>query len=408
MPVSTSVPVQTRPDIDLTDGQFYAHLLGHPRAAYRWMRENEPIFRDRNGLVAITTYSAIMDAERQPALFSNAGGIRPDMPPLPMMIDLDDPEHFKRRKLVSAGFTKRRVLDQVGSIDELCDDLIDDIAERGECDFVDSLAGPLPMAVIGNMMGVDKADRPKFLKWTDDFLLTLSSTATPEILATAMESFAQLSEYINQMVSVRKVEATTDMVSALVYAEVDGERLSEEQVFQEILMLLVAGDETTRHTLSGGWAELLRHPDLHAQLRDDTETLIGPAIEEMLRYSSPVKNMCRHLTTDAEFYGYQFNKGDKALLMFESANFDDSVFDSPEEFLIDRSPNNHLAFGFGAHFCIGNQLARLELREMSQKLLTRLPDLRLDTDGALPLRPANFAVGIESMPVAFTPVERKR
>nr|WP_231986280.1 cytochrome P450 [Mycobacterium sp. E2479] len=397
---------QIRPDLDFTDGQFYAHLLGHPRSAYGWMRGNEPIFRDRNGLVGITTYAAIMDAERQPDLFSNAGGIRPDMPPLPMMIDLDDPEHMKRRKLVSAGFTKRRVLDQVGSIDTLCDELIDEVAERGECDFVEYLAAPLPMAVIGNMMGVEKADRPKFLKWTDDFLLTLSSTATPEILATAMESFAQLSDYINRMVATRKAEATSDMVSALVYAEVDGEKLSDEQVFQEILMLLVAGDETTRHTLSGGWAELLRHPGQHARLREDTTTLLGTAIEEMLRYSSPVKNMCRHLTRDAEFYGYSFEKGDKALLMFESANFDESIFDEPEEFRIDRAPNNHLAFGFGAHFCIGNQLARLELREMSRKLLGRLPDLRLATDGPLPLRPANFAVGLESMPVTFTPVAR--
>lgn len=406
MSFTTSVLAQVRPDLDFTDGQFYAHNLGNPREAYRWMRANEPIFPDRNGLVGITTYTAIMEAERRPEVFSNAGGIRPDMPPLPMMIDLDDPEHNKRRKLVSAGFTKRRVLDQVGSIDVLCDELIDEVCERGECDFIEYLAGPLPMAVIGNMMGVDKGDRAKFLKWTDDFLLTLSSTATPEILATAMESFAQLSEYINRMMTQRRNEPTVDMVSDLIYAEVDGERLSDEQVFQEILMLLVAGDETTRHTLSGGWAELLRHPDQHARLRNDTADLLHPAVEEMLRWSSPVKNMCRHLTDDVEFHGYQFKRGDKALLMFESANFDEAVFANAEEFRIDRSPNNHIAFGFGAHFCLGNQLARLELREMSQKLLERLPDLRLSTDDALPMRPANFAVGIESMPVNFSPVAR--
>jgi cholest-4-en-3-one 26-monooxygenase len=125
-----------------------------------------------------------------------------------------------------------------------------------------------------------------------------------------------------------------------------------------------------------------------------------------LRYSSPVKNMCRHLTADAEFQGFAFNEGDKALLMFESANFDDAVFDAPEEFRIDRSPNTHLAFGFGAHFCIGNQLARLELREMSKKILERMPNLQLATDEALPMRPANFAVGIESMPVTFTAAGR--
>ena len=164
-------------------------------------------------------------------------------------------------------------------------------------------------------------------------------------------------------------------------------------------------DETTRHTLSGGTEQLLRHRDQWEALVAQPDLLPG-AIEEMLRWTSPVKNMCRTLTADTEFHGTSLKAGEKIMLMFESANFDESVFGDPENFRIDRNPNSHLAFGFGTHFCLGNQLARLELKIMLTKVLSRLPDLRLADDTALPLRPANFVSGLESMPVVFTPTAR--
>jgi cholest-4-en-3-one 26-monooxygenase len=379
----------TRPDVDLTDGDFYA---GDSHPVYAWMRENEPVFRDRNGLAAAATYAAVIEAERNPELFSNAGGIRPDQPGVEMMIEMDDPQHLLRRKLVNSGFTRKRVKNLEASIISLCDTLIDAVCERGECDFVWDIAAPLPMAVIGDMLGVRPDEREMFLRWSDDLVGALSSTADPEKFQVTMDAFAAYSEYMTGMITERKATPTDDLVSVLVHAEVEG------------LLLLIGGDETTRHTLSGGTRQLLRHPDQHQSLIKNLD-LLPNAIEEMLRWTAPVKNMARTVTADTEFHGTKLTQGEKMILLFESANFDEKVFDEPERFDITRYPNNHLAFGFGTHFCLGNQLARLEISLMQERLLKRLPDMRLASDAQLPLRPANFVSGLEQMPVTFTPTE---
>lgn len=386
--------------VDLTDGRFYAS--GEARDAYRWMREHQPVFRDRNGLAAAATYRAVIDAERQPELFSNAGGIRPTTPPLPHMIDMDDPAHLLRRKLVNAGFTRKRVKDKAESIEALCDALIDAVCERGECDFVRDLAAPLPMAVIGDMLGVAPEDRETLLAWSDDLVVALSSTASEESLAAAVTALTAYNEFMAGTLEARRREPTDDLVSVLIGAEVDGQRLTDEQILAETLLILIGGDETTRHTLSGGTAELARHRDQWDALRADA-SLLTDAVEEMLRWTSPVKNMCRTLTADTDFHGTGLHAGEKIMLLFESANFDETVFGDPEVFRIDRNPNNHVSFGFGTHFCLGNQLARLELATMTRRVLARLPDLRLAEGAHFPLRPANFVSGLEAMPVEFTP-----
>jgi cytochrome P450 family 142 subfamily A polypeptide 1 len=315
---------------------------------------------------------------------------------------MDDPQHLLRRKLVNYGFTRKRVKNLEASITSLCDTLIDAVCQRGECDFVWDLAAPLPMAVIGDMLGVRPEEREMFLKWSDDLLVALSSTAAEEDIQVTMDAFAAYSEYMLGMIAERKDEPTDDLVSVLVHAEVEGSRLEDHQIVTEVLLLLIGGDETTRHTLSGGTRQLLLHPDQHRRLVNDL-ALLPNAIEEMLRWTAPVKNMARTITADTEFHGTRLNQGEKMILLFESANFDEKVFEDPESFDIERYPNNHLAFGFGTHFCLGNQLARLELSIMQTRLLQRLPDLRLASDAALPLRPANFVSGLEKMPVAFTP-----
>jgi len=404
----TMIGSETRPDtiadIDLTDGHFYADGR-RAREAYRWMRANEPVFRDRNGLAGATTYQAILDAERNPELFSSTGGIRPDQPGMPYMIDMDDPAHLLRRKLVNAGFTRKRVKDKEASIHALCDTLIDAVCERGECDFVRDLAAPLPMAVIGDMLGVLPEERGMLLKWSDDLVTGLSSHIDPASLEfqTVMNAFAAYTAFTMDIIKKRRTEPTEDLFSILVNAEVEGQRMSDDEIVMETLLILVGGDETTRHTLSGGTEQLLRNRDQWDLLRRDPSLLPG-AIEEMLRWTAPVKNMCRTLTADTEFHGTTLREGEKIMLLFESANFDETVFDQPEKFDIRRNPNSHMAFGFGTHFCLGNQLARLELSLMTGRVLERLPDLRLASeDSSLPLRPANFVSGLESMPVVFTP-----
>ncbi len=392
--------MSTAPDVDLTDGTFFAD--GGARAAYSWMRANQPVFRDRRGLAAAATYQAVIDAERNPELFSNTGGIRPDQVGMPYMIDMDDPPHLLRRKLVNSGFTRKRVMDKATGIDTLCDTLIDAICERGECDFVRDIAAPLPMAVIGDMLGVLPEDRATLLKWSDDLVCGLSSHADEATIKAVMDAFGSYLAFTMEMIAKRRAEPTEDLFSILVNAEVDGQRLSDDEIVYETLLILIGGDETTRHTLSGGTEQLLRHSDQWASLQSDAQGLPG-AVEEMLRWTSPVKNMARTVTSDTEFHGTQLRAGEKILLMFESANFDEAVFGDPEKFRMDRNPNNHIAFGFGTHFCLGNQLARLELSTMTRKILERLPDLRLADESALPLRAANFVSGLEAMPVVFTP-----
>ena len=393
----------TKPDVDLTNGSFYSDRNAHE--VYRWMRANEPVFRDRNGLAAAATYQAVIEAERDPETFSNTGGIRPDQPGMPYMIDMDDPSHLLRRKLVNAGFTRKRVMDKLAGIDVLCDSLIDAVCEQGECDFVRDIAAPLPMAVIGDMLGVLPAERATLLKWSDDLVCGLNSAADEETLQAVMDAFAGYSAYAVETIAKRRTEPTDDLFSILVNSEVEGQRMDDQEIIMETLLILIGGDETTRHTLSGGTEQLLRNQDQWAQLIAD-DTLVAGAIEEMLRWTSPVKNMARTAMRDVEFHGTELRQGEKMLLMFESANFDESVFGDPETFRVDRNPNSHLAFGFGTHFCLGNQLARLELSTMLRKLLVRLPDLRLADGAEVPLRPANFVSGPEAMPVVFTPTRR--
>ena len=320
-----------------------------------------------------------------------------------MMIDMDDPEHWKRRKLVNKGFTPRRVRDSEQNIRDVCDAIIDSVCERGECDFVNDIAAPLPMILIGDMLGVEPKDRGDLLRWSDDMLSALSGHNQEVAMVKAMEAMMGYTEFCTHAVAQRQEQATDDLMSLLVHAEVDGDKLSPDDILHESLLILIGGDETTRHVISGGVEQLMLNPDQRQILIDDP-TKITVAVEEMLRWVTPIKNMCRTVTHDTEFMGQPMLAGQKCMLLFESANRDSTRFADPFRFDVQRTPNEHLAFGFGAHFCLGQALARLELKVMFEQLLSRMPDLEFATDAAsLPRRPANFVSGLESMPVRFTP-----
>ena len=264
------------------------------------------------------------------------------------------------------------------------------------------------MAVIGDMLGVLPDERELFLKWSDDMMEGLSSTVSEADMQVTLDAFMAYNEYTMNKIEQRRAEPTEDLISVLVHAEVDGQRLSDDDILQETLLILVGGDETTRHTISGGTEQLIRHPEQWDLLQNNPD-LVPLAIEEMLRWTSPLKNMARTITADTDFHGTQLRKGEKMLLMFESANFDEAVFGDPDNFNVQRDPNSHLAFGFGTHFCLGNQLARIELINMIGAVLKRLPDLQLaDSAATLPLRAANFVSGLEAMPVTFTPTKPVR
>jgi cholest-4-en-3-one 26-monooxygenase len=247
------------------------------------------------------------------------------------------------------------------------------------------------------MLGIEPADRDELLRWSDDMLGSLSGD--PGRLEAAAVAFGEYSEYARRMIAARRDRPRDDLVSVLVHAEVDGDRLDDDELVFETLLILVGGDETTRHVITGGTEQLLRHPGQRQKLLDDPG-LVPSAVEEMLRWVSPIKNMHRTITRDVEVEGQRLRAGDRVLLLYESANFDESHFDDPDRFDVERSPNEHLAFGFGPHFCLGASLARLEIRAMHDRLLARLPDLELAADAPLP----SFLSGVETMPVRFTPV----
>jgi cytochrome P450 family 142 subfamily A polypeptide 1 len=394
----TTVPSELT--IGLTDGMFYG---GDPFPAFAWMRDNAPAYYDdSSGVWGITRYADIKEISKDPDTFSNAGGIRPDSGALPMMIDTDAPEHVRRRRLVSEGFTPRRIKESEEGIRNICDAIIDRVCEVGSADFVRDIAAPLPMIVIGNMLGVAPEDRDDLLRWSDDMLKALGSP-DPGAMDTAALAAMEYADYITAVAKQRRRDSQSDdLIGTLVHAEIEGDRLDEPSIIYESLLILIGGDETTRHVISGGMYELLRHPEQLRSLGAD-RTLMSCAVEEMLRWVTPIKNMARQMTRDVEFQGETLHKGEKLLLLYPSGNRDERVFAEPEQFDITRSPNDHMAFGFGSHFCLGNRLARMELSVMFDRLLDRLPDLALADPGEPPKRAANFVSGYETMPVVFTP-----
>ena len=393
-----------RPWINLVDGAFYGN---DPYPAFKWMRANEPVYFDEaTGIWGITKHRDIKDVSKDPQTFSSAGGIRPDQGALPMMIDMDAPAHVERRRLVSAGFTPVRVRAMEEGIRQVCDGIIDAVIEEGRCDLVADIAAPLPLIVIGDMLGVAPEDRGELLRWSDD-LMKGQGSEDPELLEAMMTAFIEYTAYMTEVIEDRRrTGKDDDLVGILVHAgDETGGQLDTDSLIHETLLIVIGGDETTRHVISGGVEALLANPGQFAALREDP-ALIPKAIEEMLRWVTPIKNMARTTTRDAQIRGTTIPEGDKLLLLYPSANRDEEVFIEPERFDIARTPNDHVAFGFGAHFCLGNQLARMEMRTMLEQLCARVPDLARADDAAIEHRDANFVSGIESRAVTFTPGPR--
>jgi cholest-4-en-3-one 26-monooxygenase len=362
------------------------------------MRANAPVYWDGQAW-ALTRYDDLKHASSDPATFSNAGGIRAESPPVAMMIDMDDPDHLRRRKLVNRGYTPRRVRDREEEVRSTCTAILDRLDGRDTCDLVWDIAAPLPLAMIANDLGVDESDRQQVLEWSDAMLRAL--TGDPDILERAAAAFGEYVTYAAGVIESRRAKPTDDLMSVLCHAEVEGERLTDDEIVHEALLILIGGDETTRHVISGGAYQLLLDRSRWERLRADA-ALLATAVEEMLRWVSPIKNMNRTATRDIELAGQTIAEGDNVLLLYPSANRDESVFEKPFDFDIGRTPNEHVAFGFGTHFCLGNSLARLELRVMFEELLRRFPDIALVSAEEPAHRPANFISGYETLPVRLT------
>jgi cytochrome P450 family 142 subfamily A polypeptide 1 len=380
-----------RDDLVVMSLEFHAD----PLERMAWMREHAPAYWDDvTGLWAITSHELVSRIEADSETFCSAKGSRPEGA-VPSMINTDAPEHTRRRRIVSSGFTPRRVAAHEAFLRSTVTGLIAAVVDDGGCDFVRDIARPIPLRMIAKLMGLPLADEDKLLHWSDLF-----ATGGEEVREEVMGAVVEWISYVHEQVAQRTDPAAEDLISLLVHHP--EERLSDQDLIFETMLILVGGDETTRHVMAGGLEQLLRHPDQLEALRDDPSRL-PVAIEEMLRWVSPVRNMNRTATRDVELAGQQVLAGDRLLLLYQGANRDPEVFTDPDRFDTTRSPNPHVAFGAnGRHFCLGANLARLELKVLFEEVLRRLPGLRLAQPGtSQPERRGNFVLGIEELPLVW-------
>lgn len=327
-----------------------------------------------------------------------------------MMLYTDPPKHTRYRLLVQKGFTPRMVNLLEQHLEAKAVAIVDNIIERGECDFVEDLAAELPLQAIAEIMGVPQEDRRLLFQWSNQLI----GADDPEYArnnadgdATAsMTAAMELYMYVNALAKARQADPRDDIVTRLINAEIEGDKLSELEFDMFMLLLTVAGNETTRNTTSWGMWALLNHPDELAKLKADPDTLLPGAIEEVLRWASPVYHFRRTAVHDTEVRGQEIKANDKVVIWYISANRDEDVFEDPFRFDITRSPNEQIAFGGGGpHFCLGANLARMELRLIFREILERLDDIQLAAAPSL-LR-SNFIGGIKQMPITFKPGPRK-
>jgi cholest-4-en-3-one 26-monooxygenase len=397
-------------ELDLLDPDTYAG--GVPHETFAQLRREAPVYRhERPGglpfwaitryrdVVAVSRDWATFSSERQGALLAETTEETLATQRL-MMLNMDPPRHTKLRALVNKGFTPR----QVGLLSEpvrrVCAELVDAVVERGECDFVAEIAAELPLQVIAELIGIPPSDRHQVFEWSN----TLVGSSDPEFresLDDAQIAAMQMYAYANELAQARKDSPRDDLVSVLMRAEVDGERLTEMEFDLFFLLLAVAGNETTRNLISGGMLALMEHPDQRARLLADP-SLLDSAVEEMLRWVTPVMQFQRTAQRDTEVAGVPIAEGDRVGVFYVSANRDEEVFAEPGRFDVGRAPNDHIAFGGGGpHFCLGMNLARLEIRHVFDELLRRLPDA--EPGGPVRRLRSNFLNGIKAMPVRFTP-----
>ena len=417
--MTTSLPAPPF-ELDVLDPTLYIRGVAHD--VFRWLRENDPVHRDENnGLWVVTKYDDVGYVERQPELFCSGQGVRPKGggggADALSIVSMDDPEHARQRRLVSRGFTPSRITQLMEHIREIARGLVDNVAARGECDFVADIAKPLPLIVIAEMLGLPVDDRDLLAHWSDTMMAAEGAVDDDAITQAAGQAWGEYITYLASLLEQRRANPRDDLISVLLSSADAGELTFDDSVIATgsagfnglgasellgfLVLLLVAGNETTRNGLSGGMLALSRHPQEKAKLVADP-SLVNGATEEILRYVSPVISFSRVVTRETELRGRQLALGDVLLNLYPSANRDADVFDDPDIFSIERSPNLHLAFGTGPHFCLGANLARTEIRILLEELFARLPDVHVP-DGADAVRGANTLVTtIQSLPVEFT------
>jgi cholest-4-en-3-one 26-monooxygenase len=395
----------------LYDPATYDH--GFPYERFAELRAHDPVSHHEHpawerGYWVVSRHADVQRVSRDWTAFRNAPNpFLPDRPTFGndgtslLMISLDPPEHTKLRKIISSGFTPRRINDLAGHVKDRVDRVIDAVADRGECDLVRDIALWLPLHAIADLVGVPEEDREQVFEWTELTFGFDASVTDAERMNAATDMFA----YADAMCAERRARPRDDLMTVLLEAEVDGDRLTDMHLSAFFMLLQNAGSETTRNLITTGTLALLERPDQLALVREDLDRL-PVAIEELLRHSTPVMSFTRTATRDTEIDGQAVREGDHVLIVYASANRDERAFERPDDVDVLRDANDHVAFGAGGpHFCLGAHLARLESRLMFEAILTRFEGLEVAADPAtLPRVHSNLIDGFAEMPVRWTAV----
>ena len=425
--------IESVDEINLSNPEFWARPLEEREGAFKTLREQRPLpffpepesrvdfIESGPGYFAVTRYADILAASRQPEIFSSGrGAIRiQDMPEtflevLGSMINLDDPRHTRLRRIVSAGFTPRMLHQLEDAVEAIAEQIVTDVMDRPSLDFVTDVAAKLPLRVICEMMGIPPSQYDDVSRHTN----VLVGNSDPEyipgadqdpsrIVTAVLEASGALSQMVQDLGQHRRTHPTEDLTSALVNASVDGEKLTQQELGSFFILLVVAGNETTRNAISHGLEQITLNPDQRAIWAADFEGGAPTAVEEIVRWATPAIWMRRSATRDTELGGHPIKAGDKLLLFYSSGNRDEDVFADPYRFDVLRQPNPHLGFGGpGPHFCLGAHLARQEITVMFRELFKRVPDISM-TGEPDRLR-SSFINGIKHLPASLTPVARGR
>jgi cytochrome P450 len=423
MTMQTATWPRTVEDIDLSSLEFWARPLDERERAFALLRKEDPVpfyaepeamapfIPLGRGYFALTRHADVLEASRRPEDFRSSPTATsiPDMPPeftefFGSMINMDDPRHARLRRIVSRAFTPRMLARLEDQVQEIARSIVEEMADRRSCDFVVDIAAKLPLKVICDMMGVPQSDYQMVLDRSNlilaggdtEYLPDDPSEAAGALLGAGMD----LSNLVQELARFRRESPTDDLTSALVTANVDGETLTDQELGSFFILLVVAGNETTRTAMSHGLRLLTEHPDQKELWFSDFERYAPTAVEEIVRVASPVMWMRRTATRDTELRGRRFAEGDKLLLFYWSANRDEEVFADPYRFDVTRSPNPHVGFGGpGPHFCLGAHLARREITVMFRELARRMPSIRASGPPAQLL--SSFINGVKHLPAEW-------
>jgi len=398
-------------NIDIIGPDHYAKN-GYPHAEWTWLRKHKPVFWCRHPNTdpfwAITKHADIINISRQPRLFLNGprllifvpeAGVEPaPTPPFRHLLDMDPPEHGEYRALVSRRFTPRGVRELEPQIDAIAKKVLDDVTGRDSCDFVIDISSKIPLAVIAELLGVPHQDWEQLFQWTNETIggsdpEFQQGTSTQETLDRARLGLFQ---YFSDMVAERIKHPTNDITSIVANAKINGQPLPQLELLSYFFLLVVAGNETTRNATTGGLLALIENPDQWARLKKDP-SLLKSAVEEIVRWTTPVIQFARTATEDTEIRGQKIKAGESVCLFYPSANRDEEVFEEPFKFDIGRNPNPHIAFGIGEHFCLGANLARLELEAIFRQIIDRMEYAELA--GPVSRLRSSFVGGIKHMPI---------